>query len=212
MLNDIKEENSRRSSIKQDLRHKFVDPLQIFEYCKDVVDRVFAAIVQSADRFPPIIKIYCALVRKYLQKYLDMSVQKNQDLVQGIVVEMVYSKWLFYPLFLQPTFYGIIRNNDVNEIHYILLEFSKLIKLILKHKKLAGASMYSWTALFTEFVDERFEEGQQFADTILGFEAPEVGPIENSTNSNKVSKIPFNSIGKNRLHVMNIGRSDTQNM
>lgn len=67
MLNDIKEENTRRSSIKHDLRHKFVAPLQIFEYFKDVVDRVFATLVQSVDKFPLIIKIYCALVQKHLK-------------------------------------------------------------------------------------------------------------------------------------------------
>lgn len=123
-----------------------------------------------------------------------MSNKKYQTFVKSILVEMVYSKWLLVPLFVQPTLFGIIRNNDVSETRDILLEFSKLIKLILKQRKLSGNSIHSWTSLFTEFIEERFAEGQQFAETILSFKAPDLTQVENSTNDDKVGKNQLNFI------------------
>jgi hypothetical protein len=145
----------------------FIDPAQIFEYLKEVVYRIFAGIVDSPARFPNIIKMYLCLLCRSLSEKLDCD--DREVIIQNLIVDIVFCKWLVNPLFICPSSAGILNNILVPKISMILLELSQFISCMLKKEQIILTSMRSWYTIFVEFVKSNFEEGSQFISTIREF-------------------------------------------
>ena len=92
------------------------------------------------------------------------------------MADVIYSNWLISPMFLQPTAYGLIKHNDVNELFKIFLDFSKLVAHIIRGVRIYGPHMLTWMAMFSDYIEAKIDTGVKFLQAVIDIQIPVAKP------------------------------------
>ena len=119
-----------------------------------ITQRVFNAIVSSADRFPPQLRSMCHCLYQVLCKRFPQSIQNNI----GAVGTVLFLRFI-NPAIVSPYEMGIVEKQPPSTIKRGLMLMSKILQNIANHVEF---SKEQHMLGFNEFVQRNFEGGRRF--------------------------------------------------
>jgi len=119
-----------------------------------ITQRVFNAIVSSADRFPPQLRSMCHCLYQVLCKRFPQSIQNNI----GAVGTVLFLRFI-NPAIVSPYEMGIVEKQPPTAIKRGLMLMSKILQNIANHVEF---SKEQHMLGFNEFVQRNFEAGRRF--------------------------------------------------
>ena len=119
-----------------------------------ITQRVFNAIVSSADRFPPQLRSMCHCLYQVLCKRFPQSIQNNL----GSVGTVLFLRFI-NPAIVSPCEMGIVERQPPSKIKRGLMLMSKILQNIANHVEF---SKEQHMLVFNEFVQRNFEAGRRF--------------------------------------------------
>ena len=119
-----------------------------------ITQRVFNAIVSSADRFPPQLRSMCHCLYQVLCKRFPQSIQNNL----GSVGTVLFLRFI-NPAIVSPCEMGIVERQPPTKIKRGLMLMSKILQNIANHVEF---SKEQHMLVFNEFVQRNFEAGRRF--------------------------------------------------
>ena len=132
-INSMKQNNQNVNNYQTD---EFLNPMQIFDYCKQVLSKLISSLFESVQSIPYVVK--CML------KILIQTCNYQPEVVDNILSKFLYHNWLKQAWFVVPELYGLIEGGSVDRLESILHDFSELIESIFKSNKDRLSNQAGW--------------------------------------------------------------------
>ena len=121
--------------------------------------------------FPIVLKIFIKILYQNLNEVLKAKANKIEQIF-NILGEILFNNWLSKPLFLKPSLYGLISNNEISNLKSVLNEFSKLVGIIMNGGKIHGIQKWTWIYYFKDFIDEKLIARNKLINDLIAYEIP----------------------------------------
>ena len=165
-------ESIKGSPLKFNYKSKGSKSQKIVEYWKDVLTKILKGLFSNYKKIPISIRLICKLIYEELVSLSGLSEEQKKQRALGILSDIIYSNWLITPLFLQPTAYGLIKNNDMNLLFRVLLDLSKIVAHVIKGIHIYGPHMLTWMWMFSEYIEKNSVYGSKFLNSIINVNVP----------------------------------------
>ena len=98
--------------------------------------------------------------------------EHKSERITNILGEVLYLSCFSKPLFLQPSLFGLISNNEIEKLKHVLKEFSKFVEIIMSGGKIHGALKKTWIYHFKDYISEKHKARNNFINNLISYEIP----------------------------------------